>query len=150
MRSLLAPLMLLLIAGCAGDDSDASAAAPYGVTARFEPGGLADVIVVSAVDWRPMRRAELVDPDGERVPAYSLDVVASPWSAGSPGVESLMSTPGAVRVVTQAKVMRSTALIRLPNPMLYARSWRDSHIEVVLGDPDAGEETLTLPAPPPP
>lgn len=149
MRSLLAPLMLLLIAGCAGDDGEATAA-PYGVAARFEPGGLADVIVVAAVDWRPMRRAELVAGDGERVPAYSLDVVASPWSAGPPGVESLMIQPGAPRIVTQVKAMRSTALIRLPNPTLYAKSWHDAHIEVVLGDPGAGEETLTLAAPPPP
>ncbi len=59
-------------------------------------------------------------------------------------------TPGSPRPVTQTGIMDSTALIRLPDPVVYAKEWRFFHIDVVLGDPGAGGIEVTLPAPPSP
>lgn len=150
MRASLAVLLLLLLAGCGGAHRAGGLPAdipPQSLAIGFKPGGLADVIVVDVVDWRPLRSAELVTAAGERVPAYSLDVVPSPVDRGS-----LMQqiTPGAVRPVSRAGVMVSTALIRLPDPVLYAHEWRNWHVEVVIGDPGAGRIALTRPAPPSP
>ena len=52
--------------------------------------------------------------------------------------------------MTQTGIMDSTALIRLPDPVVYAKEWRFFHIDVVLGDPGAGGIEVTLPAPPSP
>lgn len=150
MRASLFVLLLLALAGCGGAHRGGGMPAnipPESLTAAFKPHGLADVIVVHAVDWRPLRRAELVAPDGERVPAYSLDVTASPVERGS-----LMQqiTPGAPRPVTQTGTMVSTALILLPDPVRYGQEWRRWHIEVVLGDPGAGRVQVSLAAPPSP
>jgi hypothetical protein len=145
MRAALAVLVLLLAAGCGGGHRQAlpSDIPPQSLTAGFKPGGLADVIVVHAVDWRPLRSAELVAPDGERTPAYSLDVVA-PVERGS---RMQQITPGAPRPVTEVGILDSTALIRLPDPVRYAKEWQRWHVEVVLGDRGAGRVQLTLAAP---
>jgi hypothetical protein len=141
--------LLLLLAGCAGHRGAGVPAdiPPQNLTATFKPGGLADVIVVHAVDWRPLRSAVLVSPDGTRVAAYSLDVIPSLIERGT-----LMqqTTPGAPRPVTRTGIMDSTALIQLPDPVAYARDWRRWRIAVVLGDPGAGRIEVTLDAPPSP
>lgn len=143
------PLVLLLVlAGCGGHGGGVPPGIPpQSLTAGFKPRGLADVIVVHALDWRPLRRADLVAPDGTHTPAYSLNVIPSPVDRGS-----LMQqiTPGSPRPVTQTGIMDSTALIRLPDPVVYAKEWRFFHIDVVLGDPGAGGIEVTLPAPPSP
>jgi hypothetical protein len=141
-------LLLLLLASCSGFEDEPEAAA-FGITARIDPGGLSDVIVVAAVDWRPVRSATLTGPAGERVPAYSLDVEASPVVTGPPEAAILQVTPGWPRTVTTLNAMVSTALIRLPDPDRYAKSWQDWRVEIVLGDAEAGREALTLAAPPP-
>lgn len=154
MRAWLA--VLLLLAGCGGAGSPAELGetppglAPDSVTAAFQPGGLADVIVVRATDRRPLRSAVLVSPEGERVAAYSLDVDPSPVEQGSLMQRLQATAPGGPRSVTRLDAMVSTALIRLPDPVRYAREWRDWHIEGVLGDPGAGRQSFTLPAPPSP
>jgi hypothetical protein len=121
----------------------------FGTAARFDRGGLSDVIVVFVVDWRPLRSAVLTGPAGERVPAYSLDVLTSPIQAGPPAAAILLVTPGWTRSVTELKAMVSTALIRLPDPDRYGKSWQNWRVDIVLGDADAGRETRTLAAPSP-
>jgi hypothetical protein len=148
MRGRLAVLLLLLLASCGEVDGDPAAAA-FGVTARFDPDGLADVIVVSAVDWRPLRGAVLVGREGERVPAYSLDVVASPVQSDPLAIEMMMNTPGAARSVSRLKAMVSSALIRLPDPARYGKTWQSLRVEIVLGDAGSGREVFTVAAPAP-
>lgn len=140
--------VLLLLASC-GDGDGGSATATFGVSARFDPSGLADVIVVSAVDWRPLRSAVLVGGEGERVPAYSLDVTASPVQSDAPAIDMLMNTPGASRRVTRLDAMVSSALIRLPDPDRYRKTWQSWRVEIVLGDAGSGAEALVLAAPAP-
>jgi len=144
-------ILLLLVAGCSGRGDAAAepaavAAGPETVTAGFDPGGLANVIVVRTTDRRPLRSATLVSPDGERVPAYSLDVHASPIEL-TPLQQLQLRSQGSARSVTRLDAMLSTALIRLPDPVRYAREWQSWHIEGVLGDPGAGRAAFTLPAP---
>jgi hypothetical protein len=59
---------LLSLASC-GESRARPATAAFGSAARFEPGRFADVIVVAAINWRPLRSAVLAGPDGECVPA---------------------------------------------------------------------------------
>ena len=137
--------LALLLAGCDGGDG---APPVESVTARFE--ALSDVIVVTARDRLPLRSAVLVAPDGERVPAYSLDVTSSPIVAPSLGEQALMATPGAPRSVTRIEIMASSALIRLPDPNRYAKNWPEWRVELQFGDPGSGERAVTLNAPKPP
>ncbi|HEV2546111.1 MAG TPA: hypothetical protein VGU20_02125 [Stellaceae bacterium] len=148
MRRVLAMAALLLLAACGGGDE--SELTPETIVARFVPGGLADVIVVTSVDRLPLRAATLVAPDGERVPAYSIDVDPHPATARVPGEATLLSTPGTPRQSAWINTMASTALIRLPDPVQYAKNWRSSRIELRLGDPGSGERAATLAAPPSP
>jgi hypothetical protein len=155
MRRTVSIAALLLLCACANGASDDDAAGPAGgppgtVTARFATGGLANVIVVSAVDRLPLRQAVLINPDGERVPAYSIDVDASPPLAVVPNEGFILAAPGAQRHEISVNTMASIALIQLPDPVQYAKTWRDSRIEVTLGDPGSGkhEETLAAPSPP--
>jgi hypothetical protein len=139
---------ILFVAGCAGEDEAWRGAPAPSVAARFE--GLSDVIVVGVSDRLPLRSATLVAPDGERVPAYSLDVRSSPVAAPSQEQAIFMASPGVPRQVTRIDVMSSTALILLPDPSRYAKGWRDWRIELRLGEPgDAGRD-VTLAAPKPP
>jgi hypothetical protein len=146
MRWGLGLLLLLLLPSCSDLEAEPEPVT-FSITARFDPGGLSDVIVVAAIDWRPLRSAVLTGPDGARVPAYSLDVEASPVDAGPPAAAILLVTSGWPRTLTRLNAMVSTALIRLPDPDRYARSWQNWHVEIVLGDADAGREALTLAAP---
>jgi hypothetical protein len=148
MRWGLGLLLLLLLPSCSELEAEPEAVA-LGITARIDPGGLSDVIVVAAIDWRPLRSAVLTGPDGARVPAYSLEVEASPIDSGPPAAAILLVTPGWPRSVTRLNAMVYTALIRLPDPDRYAKSWQNWRVDVVLGDADAGREALTLAAPPP-
>jgi hypothetical protein len=139
---------LLLVAACAGEDEPWRGAPAASASARFE--GLSDVIVVSVVDRLPLRSAALVAPDGERVPAYSLDVRSSPRVAPSQADTIFMASPGVPRQVTRNDVMSSTALILLPDPSRYAKGWHDWRVELRIGEPgDAGRDaTLAAPKPP--
>src|SRR5215471_3453528 len=147
MRRALAIAVLLLV-GC--DGGEERELAPGTIAARFVRGGLADVIVVTSIDRLPLRAATLVTPDGERVPAYSIDVDPHPATAQVPGEATLLSTPGTPRQSAWISTMASTALIRLPDPVQYAKNWRRSHIELRLADPGSGEREETLAAPPAP
>lgn len=147
MRYALA-LAVLLVAACADDSRPWSGAPSESASARFE--GLSDVIVVTVIDRLPLRSATLVAPDGERVPAYSLDVSSSPVVAPSQEAAIFMASPGVPRQVTRINVMSSTALIQLPDATRYAKSWHDWRVELRIGDAgDAGRD-VTLEAPKPP
>jgi hypothetical protein len=148
MRRTVAMAALLLLAGCGGGDE--SGLTPGTIAARFVRGGLTDVIVVTSVDRLPLREAALVTPDGERIPAYSIDVDPHPATAQVPGEATLLSTPGTPRQSAWINTMASTALIRLPDPVQYAKNWRRSRIELRLGDPGGGAREETLAAPPSP
>ena len=86
----------------------------------------------------------------QSVKTDSDDVDSNPRLALVPGEELLLSTPGTPRYSTSVNTMASTALIRLPDPVQYAKTWRDSRIEVTLGDPGSGKHEETLAAPPSP
>ena len=148
MRRGVAMAALLLLAGCGGGDE--RGLTPGTIAARFVRGGLADVIVVTSVDRLPLREAVLVTPDGDRIPAYSIDVDPHPATERVPGEAALLSTPGTPRQSAWINTMASTALIRLPDPVQYAKNWRRSRIELRLGDPGGGEREETLAAPPSP
>jgi len=91
MRRVL-PVLLLLVAGCAG--GSVPPPGPLGPTeglrAGFQKGGLADAIAIDAIERLPLRAAVLVAPDGTAVAASHIDVVDSPriatgqWVAGDP------------------------------------------------------------------
>jgi len=150
MRVPLGALIVALLAGCTAGSAQETPLELDTITVRFVPGGLVNVIVVTTIDRLPLRSAMLVAPDGVRLPAYSLDVVASPIIAETPADALALATPGAVRRVTTVATMVSTALIELPDPARYAKSWPDWQVQLRLGDPDAGERSLMLDAPPSP
>lgn len=141
-------LAALLVAGCADDGAQWGGAPSESASARFE--GLSDVIVVTVVDRLPLRSAALVTPDGERVPAYSLDVSSSPVVAPSQETAIFMASPGVPRQVTRINVMSSTALIQLPDATRYAKDWRDWRVELRIGEPGSAGRDVTLEAPKPP
>src|SRR5262245_24699945 len=76
MRSLVSLLVAAALVACA-DDGLAPVATDQ-VRARFPPGGVVDVIEVDALDRLPLRKAELVAPDGRATPASYLNVIPSP------------------------------------------------------------------------
>jgi hypothetical protein len=146
--ALVVAVAVLSVAGCAGEDEPWRGAPAPSAAARFET--FSDVIVVAVSDRLPLRSATLVAPDGERVPAYSLDVRSSPIVAPSQEQAIFMASPGVPRQVTRIDVMSSTALIQLPDAGRYAKGWQDWRVELHLGEPgDAGRD-VTLDAPKPP
>jgi hypothetical protein len=142
-------LIALLLTNCAGADVFPQLPTET-ATASFERRGLSDVIVITTIDRLALRSAVLVAPEGERTPAYSLDVTASPVDPPPLGEAVLMTTPGSLRPVTRINAILSVARVRLPDPVHYGNSWRQSRIELHLGDPGGGERDVILPAPAPP
>jgi hypothetical protein len=139
------------------------------IRARFPPGGVVDVIEVDAIDRLPLRKAELVAPDGRVTPASYLNVVPSPGTtldrefATSPyagnafgygNITANLVAPGGAVGAPQQRVallaMVSTASILLPDPVEYRRDWRDYRIRLDFGDPPGAVETRELAAPEPP
>jgi hypothetical protein len=152
LRAARAMALPALLAGCAvlaGVSSDGPPL-PGSAEARFVPGRSVDVIEVTVTDPLALRRADLVGPDGTREPAYSIDANPSPTSITPLGGGPFPREPGMPVVVSQLDSTVSNALIRLPDPWLYGRDWRNSRIELHLGDPGGMQRDMTLPAPPPP
>ena len=145
--------VLLLLGGC-GDEffggEPVAGPQPGTITAAFQPGGLANVIVVTATDRVPLRSAVLVGPEGERQPAYSIDVAPNLVRSTSITADPVLQTRGGLPSTTRIDIMRSTALIQLPDPVRYANTWRRCRVELRLGDPGAGEHDAMLAAPAPP
>jgi hypothetical protein len=140
-------LLLLTLAGCGAAPS--GPATPYGITARFVPGGLVDVITVTVDDPMPLRSAVLVGPGGATTPAYSLDVTPNPTDVTTRAGDAFVAARGMPLTVVQTVTIRSTALLRLPDPTLYVHTWREWRIHLHLGSAEGGRD-VTLPAPKPP
>jgi hypothetical protein len=157
MRNLISLLTVLLLAACA--DTGLQPSATDQIRVRFPPGGVVDVIEIDAVDRLPLRKAELVAPDGQTTPASYLNV-SSP--SGVVFNQELTNTPYAGNAValgltagaTQQRVavlaIVSTASIPLPDPVEYRRDWQGYRIKLDFGDPPDGVETRELAAPEPP
>ena len=167
MRGVVCVLTLFLLAACTDDG-----AAPLPsdqVRARFPPGGVVDVIEVDAVDRLPLRKAELIAPDGQATRASYLNVNPSPsitfdqafpngpYAGNAFGVGNLaagVAPPALTGGATQQRVtfltMVSTASIPLPDPVEYRRDWRGYRIQLSFGDPPGEVESRELAAPEPP
>ncbi len=132
------------------------------VRARFPPGGVVDVIEVDAVDRLPLRKAELIAPDGRATAASYLNVVPSPsgtfapefasspgYGLGSGDIRAGVALGGAQQRVALL-AMVSTASILLPDPVEYRRDWRGYRIRLDFGDPPGAVDTREITAPEPP
>ncbi len=178
-RRAIAAAVLLALAACTsgGGERPAEVQAPDTVVARFAPGGEVSVIEVSVSDRRPLRSAELVGPGGVIVPAASIDANRDATAADQPfrpsgvvggglgrgfgsgtgfgfgtGVGIGLPPTGADAFGGQAAVLgqiRSTALLRLPDPLSYRLEWQQWQLRVQIGDPP-DLNVVTLPAPEPP
>jgi hypothetical protein len=168
-------LATLLLAACTGEGDGYAGQQPNTAVARFVTGSDVSVVQVTVSDRRPVRNAELVGPDGAVLQAYSIDAnrasaVQQPMYqpaigiAGTGGFGGGYSTfgagvgvilplaggygaPGSAVVVSDQ--VQSTALIRLPDPLDYRRTWQDWKLRIQLGDaPDASFVMLQAPQPP--
>jgi len=167
MQAVFAILTIVLLTACA--DEGLSPLPSDQVRARFVPGGVVDVIEVDAVNRLPLRKAELVSPDGQATPASYLNVNPSPsiTSYGelpngpypdtpsgvgnlAGGVPAPALTGGAPQQRVAFLVMVSTASIPLPDPVEYRRDWRNYRIRLSFGDAPDQVETREVNAPEPP
>ena len=157
---------LVMLAACGGGPTPLPSDQ---IRARFPPGGVVDVIEVSAIDRLPLRSAELVAPDGEATAATSIAVSpapsesfsqqlpASPYTDTAFGFANIgrgTSAPGGAGGVPQAQsrllAMVATTSIALPDPVAYRRDWRQYRIRLGFGDPpDSVERQIAAPEPPP-
>ena len=146
---------------------------PPGLSAQlragFPLGGVADTIVIDAIERLALRAAELVAPDGRATPASNIDVTASPriaagqWAAGDPW-RGALSGSGAAAALTMGHAAAGAALysqqqllatvssaeIALPDPVAYRRDWARYRIRLVFGTPPSEVETREIAAPEPP
>jgi hypothetical protein len=157
MRKFVPLLTLLVFAACA--DTGLPPLATDQIRIRFPPGGVVDVIEIDALDRLPLRRAELVAPDGQTTPASYLNVNSSPavafneQFANSPyagNVSGLGLTAGATQQRVAVLAIVSTASIPLPDSVEYRRDWRAYRIRLDFGDPPDAVETREVAAPEPP
>ena len=167
MYGVLAILTFVLLTACA--DGGLPPLAGDQIRVSFPPGGVVDVIEVDAVNRLPLRKAELVAPDGQATAAVYLNVKPSPsvtsyqalpnppypeWSLGvgniAGGVPLPVSTGGAPQQQAALLAMVSNASIPLPDPVAYGRDWRSYRIRLSFGDPPGEVETRELDAPEPP
>jgi hypothetical protein len=160
--ALLAALGLVL-AGCAAPPERRSDVPNYGeVKVLFELGQDVQVINVRSLDRLPITSAVLVLPDGDRVPAYSIDQIANPsfsnrLTLGGPSNDVTGIGAGAPMLAgpgMQAQTTRligqiaSVGLIRVPDMGSYRQDWQSAKVEVHLGlAPDDRVELLPAPKP---
>ena len=136
------------------------------VEASFPPHGLADTIAIDALARLPLRRAELVAPDGRTTasgpiivnPAPSAtsyqNVAGHPYSGSLAGIgrpEAMLPPLSGAAPQTESRLleMHATAEIALPDPVAYRRDWRRYRIRLVFGTPPAPVESEVIPAPAP-
>jgi len=173
MRRVLPVLLpLLLIAGCDGGGLPPGPSGPVGASAQLRAGfplrGLADTIVIDAIDRLPLRTAELVGPGGAVTPAGHIDVIASPRVATGQSVagdpwRNALSGGGSAAALTlpvgnagaalygqqQLLATVSTAEIALPDPVAYRRDWARYRIRLTFGTPPGEIESREIAAPAP-
>ena len=167
MHRVLEILVIALLAACADGGSPPSAGDQTRV--RFPAGGVVNVIEVHAVNRLPLRKVELIAPDGQVTPASYLNVNPSPGvttSQGLPngpyagnalGVGNIAAggplpalTGGAPQQRTAFLAMVSSATIPLPDPVEYRRAWQSYRVRLSFGDPPGEIETQEVAAPAPP
>ena len=138
------------------------------IRAHFPPGGVVDVIEINAVDRLPLRKAELVAPDGQVTPASYLNVfpspgttldsefATSPYAGNTFGYGNITANlaalggAGAPQQRVALLAMVATASILLPDPVEYRREWRGYRIRLDFGDPPGAVDARELAAPEPP
>ena len=167
MHRLLEILVIALLAACTDDGSPPFAGDQTRV--RFPAGGVVDVIEVDAVNRLPLRKAELIAPDGLTTPASYLNVNPAPGVTSSQGLPNgpyagnalgvgniAAGDPlpaligGAPQQRTAFLAMVSDATIPLPDPVEYRRAWQSYRLRLTFGDPLGDVETKELDAPEPP
>ena len=167
MYGVLAILTFVLLAACG--DGGLPPLAGDQIRVRFPPGGVVDVIEVDAINRLPLRKAELIAPDGLATPASYLNVKPSPsvttyqalpnapyassgLGAGNigAGVPPSDLTGGAPQQRASFLAMVSHASIALSDPVAYRRDWQSYRVRLSFGDPSAEVETQEVAAPAPP
>jgi hypothetical protein len=167
MQAILAILSILPFVACT--DSRLPPLESDQVRVRFPAGGVVDVIEVDAVTRLPLRKAELIAPDGVATPASYLIVNPSPsvtsyeglpirpypgYASGvgniAEGVPLPALTGGAPQQRAEFLAMVSDASILLPDPVEYRRDWRSYRVRLSFGDPPGEVETREVNAPEPP
>ena len=167
IRGVRAILTIVLLAACA--DGGLPPLAGDQVRLRFPAGGVVDVIEVDAVNRLPLRKAELIAPDGVATPASYLSVNPSPsvtfyqglpngpYTGGALGVGNVAAgvpppalTGGAAQQRAEFLAMVASASIPLPDPVEYRREWRSYRVRLSFGDPPQEVETQEIAAPEPP
>jgi len=167
MQAFSAILAIALLAACA--EGGAPPLVSDQIRVGFPAGGIADVIEVSSVSRLPLRKAELIAPDGQSAGASYLNVNATPSLTSYAGLPSALYTGNAFGVGNNAAgmplpaltggapeqraaflAMVSGASIPLPDPVEYRRDWRNYRIRLSFGDPPGEVETREVPAPEPP
>ena len=167
MNGVLAILAFVLLAACA--DGGLAPLADDQIRVRFPSGGVVDVIEVDAINRLPLRKAELVFPDGQVTPASYLNVNPSPSVTSyqgmfngpygddalgvgniAPGMPLQAVTGGAPQQRATLLLIVSSASISLPDPVKYRRDWRNYRIRLSFGDAPDDVETREVDAPAPP
>jgi hypothetical protein len=170
MRTAAAILLSLLVAGCG--DEGLPPLPVMRVEASFPKLGIANVIVVDAVDRLPLTAASLVAPDGKATPASDIDVrdrpvtgsqrllgtgafsgeVFAPATASVPNTGSPQFLGGAPQATSRLLAVISTASVPVNDPVGYGRQWQQYKIRLTFGrQPGPVEEReIAAPAPPPP
>jgi len=153
-------LPLLLLAACEGG-SGPSPLPVESVSASFPPHGLAEVILIDAVDPLPLRIAELIAPDGRVTMADAIDVTPQPGFAGGQntggdptggGLTDLtLPDPIAPGIRSEGRLLItiSKAQIPLPDPVAYRHDWQRYRIRLEFGTPPGRIETRQIAAPEP-
>lgn len=167
MRAAAAIFLCLFCAGC-GEEGLPPLPVMH-ASASFPKLGLANVIVVDAVDRLALSGAALLAPDGAATPASDIDVRQQP----SMGSQSLLGTGaysgevfapgtapttitgsptflgGAPQARSHLLAAISTASIPVPDPVAYERDWRAYRIRLSFGRPPGEVEQREIAAPPP-
>jgi hypothetical protein len=160
-------LLGVLLDGCNAPPVSLADVPQFGeVKTLFLVGQDVQVINVRALDRLAITAADLVLPDGTRVPAYSIDSRRNPtisrWAqgdrafAGSSDVIGVggISLPPNAGAPEESTVflgqIASAALIRVPELAAYRLVWQQAKVEVRLGlGEDRRVEKLSAPPPPP-
>jgi hypothetical protein len=164
------------LVGCSGGEYNPAVMGqgPDSAIARFVRGGEVSVVQVTVSDRRAVRGVELAGPGGQVVPAYSIDTnfdvtyqepffrpsigmggggtFGGGYSTYGSGVAVTVplgqATPAPGSQTVRTGQIQSTALIRLPDPQDYGKTWPEWKVRIQLGDPpDVSFVTLAAPQP---
>jgi hypothetical protein len=167
MRAAAAICVLFMLAGCG--EGGLSPLPVMQASASFPKLGIANVIVVDAVDRLALTDAVLVAPDGKVTQPTDLDVRPRPRMGsqrllGSGAFEGEMFAPaetptpttgspvfpgGAPNATSHLLAVISTASIPVPDPVDYRLNWQKYRIRLTFGRPPGEVEERQLAAPPP-